>query len=266
MWKVLKTDLYRCFCNILFPFSVFGVVFVCLLSECYIDDTEKSYTVLSMILARKQLDSAIRQINYLDVWKDGIGQWAHIILPFLLTASYIYYLSEERNSGVILYYKIRSRKWGYCLGKTLCALLSGGIVMTAGYLLYGGIVIWNFGSIHMLWGDLRQVIIGTICVFVYGMLFSIYGYAVSICFRDKNILWTFPMMLSYLYSAILEKVETELFNHEKWDAYQYLLFVQIENMIGHNSYQSKLITMGIFTGVYILLLLCFVKRTGKNAI
>lgn len=114
MLKILKTDLYRCFCNLVFPLSVLGVTFVCLLSECYVDETEKSYTVLSVILARQQMTAVIQQLNYFEVWEAGIGQWAHIILPFLLTASYLSYFSEERSSGVILFYQIRSSKWTYC--------------------------------------------------------------------------------------------------------------------------------------------------------
>lgn len=264
MLKILKTDLYRCFCNLVFPLSVLGVTFVCLLSECYVDETEKSYTVLSVILARQQMAAVIQQLNYFEVWEAGIGQWAHIILPFLLTASYLSYFSEERSSGVILFYQIRSSKWTYCIAKTLCSMLLGGVVLTAGYLLYGCIVVWNFGGAGLLWQDVRQILSRTAFVFIYGMLFSIYGYAVSVFFRDKNILMTFPMMLSYLFSSVLTKIQIGLINHEKWDAFRRFQMISMENIIGYQSIRSKLFTVSIFTGVYILCLLFFVKRTGKH--
>lgn len=118
-----------------------AVAGVCMLSEGYVDAEAHHETVLSLLVNyNKELYISDVSMNQIEIWRLGFGTWIYILLPLLLTGGYTYTLSEERLHGGTQFFLIREGRISYCISKTVSAMISGGIILLAGYLLYGLVV------------------------------------------------------------------------------------------------------------------------------
>ncbi len=263
--------------NCYLPFSlisVFGTAFTCLLSYCYTDEKRTSYTVLQAFFS----DEVPREtIPFLEVWKDGIGTWSFLLLPFLLSVGYLYVTASEQKSGSLRFSLIREGNIRYCLTKTLSHMLCGGMFMVLGYLLYGLLCLPFFpllsafpaeeAAYHLGLLGIRSVpvflAVRLFGVFFYGMFMNLFSYLVSVFFSDTYILLCLPMMLSYIYSSVLGALESRWMDSGKEKALERTQLFHMENVFMAPAWKGRLCTAGIFLGAYILVFLLFVLRVRE---
>lgn len=213
--------------NILQPGSLLlllAIPFLCMVSGCYLDDTGKEYTVFEMIIRLKDMDvAAIMELNQVAVWKAGLGIWFFLFIPCLLTAGYMITLSAERKSGNIRFVLIREGRLRYCISKLTGLALTGGMLLVAGYGIYGCLTALLFPPLSSYSDELRwsylemtgidniQIyIIGRLLgVFLYGVGVSVFGAFVSIYFRDRYMLMCIPLLINYIYTQMILKAEID---------------------------------------------------------
>lgn len=137
--------------NLYFPLlclSCLGIVGICLLSECYMGENGKAYTIIEMIcnMNREAMLENI-SLNRIEIWRIGLGLWTRLLLPCLLSVGYLYSLTGERECGALRLLLIRENNVRYSFYKIVSAMLCGGVVLFVGYAIFGLIVIFCFPSL-----------------------------------------------------------------------------------------------------------------------
>lgn len=251
--------------SLYFPFfimSCLGVVLACLLSEGYISAGGKSYTVLELLLfLRRDVMFTDVFLNRYEIWMKGIGIWTQLLLPFLLSIGYLSVSSDEKLSGVNRLILIRENNMKYSVSKALSAMLSGGIIMLAGYLMFELIVYAKFPSVQEYsWDDLNMYVEyyqgfqeaffcfkQCIGVFVYGICVNVFAYLVSIIFTDKYILFCLPIMLKYIWGQAVGKIELDAMNAGQDKLLDWCAVFRMENILNRN--------ISVYLGWTLLLIL-----------
>lgn len=274
--KKIKCEISKIFYFPLFAASCAGIVLVCLLSECYIDTSSfRGYTVIEMMIGGMDVNMLDHiELNSIEVWKAGLGTWVSLLLPLLLGAGYLSVLSVERQSGAIRQVLIRENNFSYCLSKLVSASVYAGVLLTTGYLLYGVVVFASFPPLSVYQGDMAAMymemnmsdgilwfVIKRIAgIFLYGVFLSFYAVGVSIFAVDRYILLCLPMMLNYIYSQALTKIEYDAFSRNDFAFADRLRYLRPENIIrtGANLAWSATLLWMLFLFLVLLGLFCFV--------
>ncbi len=200
---------------------VLGTLCLCLTAQGDTGGMGERIPVFSLILNNNVTETG-EQItkSVLYLWKEGLGNWLQLFAPLLLTSGYIAQLSDERQSGQVQFQLLRSGNFRYCVSKILSGALTGGILLTAGYALYGILLSFFFPpftgfdfdqqSYYLELYFENSVYLYTVRrltgVFLYGMFVSVYGTGVAVLFRDKYMLVCLPFLLNYIYEQMLHKL------------------------------------------------------------
>ena len=241
----IKKSLYLPF----FILSCMGVACVCCLSEGYTSASGKTYTIMELLLFLRR-DTMLVDIsmNWCDIWVRGIGTWTQLLLPFLLSIGYLYTISSEKKSGFNRLMLVRENNLKYGISKLAEVILSGGIILSVGYLFFGIIVYMRFPSIQEYSTDMVNLYMEmhpgfqetafcfTRCigVFLYGMCINIFAYLVSVFFRDKYILICLPLMLKYIWGQAVMKLEIDALNKGKDAVLKLCSGLRIESILDIN--------------------------------
>lgn len=223
MVQELKKNFYPPY--VLFP--VFGIACLCLTATGEIGQMGERISIFSLILHGSTVDTQ-EQItkSVLYLWREGLGNWLQLFAPLLLTFGYIVQLSEERHSGQVQFQLVRSGNFRYCVAKVLSGALSGGVLLVAGYLLFGGFLSLFFPSFLSFPLEERRYYLEYYFensfslyiakrlagAFLYGIFSSVFGIGVAVFFRDKYMLVCLPFLLNYIYQQILQKLMIDHFS------------------------------------------------------
>lgn len=274
----IKKSLYLPF----FTLSCFGVVLVCLLSEGYTSLGGKNYTIMELLLFLSK-DAMLTDIslNRYEIWMKGIGTWTQLLLPFLLSIGYLYVISNEKLTGMHRLILVRENNLRYSISKTISAMLSGGIIMFVGYVVFGAIIFIKFpsiqeypadyfnmymesfyGSQEFLWGLNR-----CIDIFLYGMCINVFAYFVSIIFVDKYILLCLPIMIKYIWGQTVLKIEMNAINTGQDALLNLCSGLRIENILSINQsvfwWMTLLLVFVIYMGGFCLNLYLLKKKGSE---
>ena len=260
---------------------VLAVAGVCMLSEGYIDVNAHHSTVLSLMVSHNaELFASDVSMNRIEMWRIGFGTWAYILIPLFLTFGYVYALSEERLHGGIQFYLIREGRTAYCISKTISAMISGGVILLAGYILYGLVVAMVFPGLSSYPAEnaalyleqtgisavIPYILFRCLWVFLYGMMISIFGYLVSVLFTEKYILLCLPMMLSYVYSSFYSRIESHLLDQEQWNLQEKFQVFDINNMIQGVGIKSRFATLTYLLVLYLCSMVLFLIKMKRNEV
>ena len=120
-------------------------------------------------------------------------------------------ISTERKNGTNRFILIRSNVFRYCISKTLSAVLSSGIILLTGYLLYGIIVFCKFPApvdFAETYEMSESFAVFTRClrVFGYGAYLAVIPVSVSVIFNDKYVLMCLPLIIKYILDQLSLKI------------------------------------------------------------
>ena len=266
----------------LFIMSCFGVALVCCFSEGYISASGKTYTIMELLLFLHK-DAMLTDIslNRYDIWVRGIGTWPQLLLPFLISSGYLYAISNEKMSGFNRLLLIRESNFKYGISKLAAAVLSGGIILSAGYLLFGILVYIKFPSIYEYSLDKQDMYMEmypgfqeiALCFrryigcFLYGMCLSVFAYLVSVFFRDKYILICLPLMLKYIWGQVIMKIEIDAMNKGKDTVLNLCSGLRLESVLNINQTGYWGMTLFLIFLIYLTgfcLTLHFLKKRGEG--
>lgn len=265
----------------LFILSCIGVVCVCCFSEGYISANGKSYTIMELLLfLRSDVMLTDISLNRYNIWICGIGTWTQLLLPFLLSVGYLYNVSGEKQSGFNRMLLVRETNIKYCVSKLMAVILSGGIILLAGYLLFGILVYMRFPSVYDYSVDKLKLymemnpgfhepafcFIRCLRIFLYGMFINVFAYLVSIFFRDKYILICLPIMLKYIWGQGVMKLEIDAMNRESNAVLNLCSGLRIESILNY-SVSSCRITLLLISLIYLIgfcLTLYLLKKRGEG--
>lgn len=266
--------------NLYFPYAflaILGIVLLALVSPGGTSETGADITIFSMLhnTVENGRMADIGQAG-LVLWGKGLSGWMAIFVPFLLTFGYIAVTVNEHQDMFTRFQLLRFGKLNYCISKVCGGALSGGILFTLGYGLFGLIMLAVFPDFSsfpqeeqeiylMMWGTnaADYIVKQLLGAFLYGMGASTFGIGVTIFFRDKYMLLCLPLLLNYAYGQVLNKQMDDRMKAGK--GYEMLLAFMPESLIRNMLWDKYWFAGVVFMlAVYAVLLFIFYRMVKRG--
>lgn len=232
----------------------------------YLDDKGNVISIMGLLIDSKDL---IRELDLFEIWSNGITRYSSIVYPLLVCLGYSFSMYYEKK-GVRRSILIRKKRSRYCFDKITGAMIAGGLIFGAAYMMLGIVIRVRAVSVLMLFGmeksEFFMCLIKLVCSFIYGMELSLFFIVVSVFFDDKYVLMCLPILIKYMLQIVSDR--TVIFGM-KADNNVIVHISQVtlnpENMISnYSSLAEKAESLIIMTGVYVLTIFLLDMRIRRN--
>lgn len=264
LFRFIRTEVDKNVRSMSFLACALLVTVLCFTASAYtstsLSGVAQSYSVIELFLnfstqALMRLGVASGSAQFLFI--GGIGEYAYLFMPMIAAASFVPIYCSERNSGLVRFELIRSSKLCYVAGKQISAMLTGGCIVTAGYLFYGFIVAILFpwaSQFNDLQTELSLMIIpslslnlvlSVVSAFLYGAVSVLPAFLFCFIFRNPYVISCLPFVLIYIKNTAITRI---IQDHPSLDK----LFMPFY------TYSIRAVVYGTHTGIAstIYLLLC----------
>ncbi len=254
MLKVIQVELKKYLSSPLFLGSILLITVLCFTATVYTDPSiGKTYTVFEALF---QLPDAIKQqelsLSAIQVFSNGLnGNYATLFVPIAVGLGYVPLHCIECRSGHIRTQLVRTKKYHYCIGRYLSAMVAGGLTLLCGYLIYGAVVFLTFPSFDMELAELQGLQLPDspliyavkLCVgkFLYGMTAVWPSFLLCAFLRQVHLILCIPVLFCFLQNTIFDLLT---FSHHT--LVQYLLWTtpsRVSLLLYQFSWQGMLITL-----------------------
>lgn len=209
----------------LYIMAVILICLVCMTSVGYTTPEGKSYSILSFLMSGWTMEGDIPiGLNRWSVWDAGIyGGWFFFLTPVLGTLGFSYVYASERDYKVRTFIFTRETIRRYALKKTVALAVTSGITLLSGYVLFCLITGWYFPGLSyfsqdeaksymqmsMQAGCGRFILEHVLGMFLFGVAMGGGAGCIMVLFRDRYFSYSMPVLLNYIYSNVLQKIEIE---------------------------------------------------------
>ena len=186
----------------------------------------KSYTCIDILInadLRKRYG-----VTSLQMIAAAISPYMTMFVPLVASVPYVLSLDEERRKNNILFRLIRIDKKTYFISEYLSAVISAGVTVFGGMILYSFIVFAAFGSLPApdLFLSYIKIFAGS---FIYGMNSVQLAFAFSAFIENKFICCTLPYALTYAFYTFLSMITAVALKNGQFE-----LFVKIQALYKSN--------------------------------
>lgn len=205
------------------------IVITCLLcftSSVYTDSlTGKEYSVFEVIANKSR--SVFSSFTSSQLLHASVSPYMTIFIPVLSSLPFVTGFCAERLGGNMRFVIIRSGKYKYCISKFISAVISGGIAVMAGFMLYSVAVCFSFSNEGLYALELIKMYIG---MGLYGMISVLPAFFLSAFIRNKYMICCFPFIFMHFYYTSVSKVQ-DIFNaRDRWDIVMKMYFLYPSNI------------------------------------
>ncbi|MCD7922776.1 MAG: hypothetical protein LUG27_10180 [Clostridiales bacterium] len=247
----------------------------------YYDYTGKSITIFALMLQTEKEAAAEIGKSDLVMWMQVLSGWLPLLLPLLLSFGYLVTLSSERQSGETGFQLIRMGNFRYSISKLTGGALAGGIGFTAGYGIFGLVMMSVFPGFsafpqdeQTIWLQLYGggagitifVVKRLLGIFLYGMFACVFGLGAAILIRDKYMLLCLPFLLNYIYIQVLQRLLNESFSGagDRTELISAFFMDSVVNISGNRYwYVSMFFMLTVYAGLFVAFYM-EVQRRGCN--
>ena len=272
-FRLLKTDLYRAVAHADFWASALLFGALCFTAEGCVD-AGRSITVLELALSypAEQIKSRFLLSGY-HLFLAGIGPYNLMFAPILAALPSIPGFCLERRNGYLRLLIPQCGVTRRCLSLWLSALLSGGLVVTVGYGLYGLCCWILFPGLTAetaqwlsapVWSGVLAQLAGA---FFFGMVAALLPVLLAGVSKNAYFILCVSFALFYTYCNFLDTLSNRLFDcGELEKSFQVMMFYPasvFQCFSGHQPWRLAL-WIGGAMAVLGLLRLCMSRRLDKG--
>lgn len=272
--RLLQTDLYRAVVHADFWIAALLFGALCFTAEGYWE-AGRSITVLELALFHpaEEINGQFLLSNY-HLFLDGIGPYNLMFAPILAAIPSIPAFCQERRNGYLRFLIPRCGVTRRCLSLWLSALLSGGLVVTAGYGLYGlgcwilfpsptAELVQRFAA--PVWSGVLAQLAGA---FFFGMVAALLPVLLAGVSQNTCFVLCTAFALFYTYCNFLDTLSNHLFDRgELEQSFQVMMLYPtsvFQCFSGHQPWRLALWGI-VAAAVYGLLRLFVGRRLDKGA-
>ena len=137
--SAIKCDLNKSIINIGFAGAVLLTTVLAFTASAYTDlATEKTYSVFeSLFTLDKNILRTDPMLSSVLVFRNGLSGYITMFLPIVVAFPFMVSFCAERNNGLMRFTISRTGKLRYYLSKFISALISGGLAVMLGIVVYG---------------------------------------------------------------------------------------------------------------------------------
>ncbi len=237
LFNMVKVDIYKILKSYIFWIAVLTVFILCFTATLYTDETNRKYTIINVLLNFNR-DTILQNIDYSAQRVMILGKTSKIFMFITIVTGFpfISVFCDERKSKNMRMIIYRSGKAKYYIGKLISAIVSGGLVVTLGYIMFCIAVSFLFPSINEfplnMQKNFNEVItyygkheftflyykIGSIAIifssiiemFIYGAFAVILTFIFSSFITNKYLLLCIPFTLKYIFDMWINKLQLEI--------------------------------------------------------
>lgn len=154
------------------------------------------------------------QLDSVSILKSSINHYLTIFLPVLSALPFAAFFSAERTSGYIRFNIIRIGKFKYYISKFISALVSGGLAIMLGYVLYSFVILnfFSFEGVSLI--SALKLYIGTA---LYGAVSVLPAFFLSSFIKNKYIVCCLPFIFMHFYYTLISRIQSFFINNEKFE-------------------------------------------------
>lgn len=214
----LKSDFCKTVKSAGFLAAVIVTFLLCFTENVYVDrTTARSYSVFESLF---ELD---RQIMYRDdgfcslmIFKNSLTGYSAMFLPILASFPFAVSQSAERNSGNIRFSIFRAKRMKYYFSKFICGVISGGLGIMLGVMLFGIFSVTAFPGIqhypdldlsyYAPNGVFAEVMKKLLSAFIYGCVSTFPAFFISSFCRNRYIILCVPFLTRFIRQTAINKI------------------------------------------------------------
>lgn len=218
MIKVMKCDLEKTLFSAGFLAAILVTFLLCFTEDIYIEfSTRQAFSAFESLF---KFDRAFMESNSdfcsLSVLKSALYGYSAMFLPILASFPFVFSQSAERNSGNIRFSIFRGKRLKYYFSKFICAVLSGGICVMLGVLLFGIFSFFAFPGLECypdlplefyapngIFAEIAKKLLSS---FIYGCVSTIPAFFLSAFCRNRYIILCVPFLMRFMLDTATKKI------------------------------------------------------------
>ncbi|MBD5130052.1 MAG: hypothetical protein HDT43_09020 [Ruminococcaceae bacterium] len=218
MIRALKCDFNKTLLSGGFWSAVFVTFLLCFTENVYVDgSTMQAFSALEALFRfDRTFMERYSSFCSLSVFKDTLSGYSAMFLPILASFPFVFSHCAERNSGNIRFSIFRGKRLKYYFSKFICAVLSGGLCVTLGVMLYGIFSFFAFPGIERYpYLDLEfyapnsipaEIVRKLLSSFIYGCVNTVPAFFLSAFCRNRYMILCVPFLLRFIQETAVKKI------------------------------------------------------------
>lgn len=219
LFNAIYSDIKKSILNIGFVGAIVVTFILCFATEVYNDPTnDKAYSVFEMIFSSDS-EILLSQISMssIMVFEKALIGYGNMFLPIVASFPFVVCFCAERNSGYMRFSISRSGKIRYYISKFISCILSGGLAVMFGVLLFGIVAdiilpaIDSFSSasdsISVFYPDGLTVAVvkKLISAMLHGIFATLPAFLICSFCRNPYMILCLPFLFMYIWETLINK-------------------------------------------------------------
>ena len=218
--KIFWADFRKVVLNSYFLLSALVVFLLCFTSNIYTDTSSgRTYTVFEALTSiDKVLISKETSFASINVIKNAFSGYNTMFMPIIAALPFMISFCTERSSGFMRFQITRCGRWKYYLSKFMAVLISGGLAVLTGVLLFAAVTNALFPplssydvseseiALTLPGGEMTVFVRLIIAAFAYGAVSTFPAFLISSFSRNPYLITCIPFMLDYIRDTGVKKI------------------------------------------------------------
>lgn len=204
---IVRQELYKTMTNYIFIVSVIGIMLMIMSGTIFTESiTTKSYNffqILTMDSGNRAQLLTMYQVTFDRIFLTGTQGYLWMFVSVFVSSPFVMLMCTAKKNNNIRFEIFRAGKTEYVLAKCISAMISGGLVMSLGYVLF------SVGIRVLLPADnlikMTDYVKRFMEMFFYGMTSTCITYILSGFMRNKYLVICIPFMLNYFMKTWLDR-------------------------------------------------------------
>lgn len=270
--KALKCDLNKTIINAGFWISTLITCMLCFTANVYKDmSIEKTYSVFEAIFT---LDKGVILSDYsfasIIIFQKALTGYITMFIPIIVAFPFMISFCAERNNGLMRFTITRTGKNKYYLSKFFSSIISGGLAVAIGVLIFGMmsfIIFPSLESYNLPTEDLSWILQDTsfmitikmiLSAFLVGAISTLPAFFLSSFCRNPYLITCLPFMFNYIWTTGLSKLYAKGLEEGNYDIYEKLepfYPTSISNIVSWQEFGEVAKKTLVFNAGYVVVLL-----------
>lgn len=244
-------------------------------AEVYTDyDTQDRYSVFRALtsLSREEL-CAEQELCGIMVIQNARGGWFTLFAPIITAFCFVPTMCAEREENAVRFQIFRTAKLKYSITKFLSGIISGGLAMALGYVIFSGAAMLLFPNVSEMTDSAKQML-GDITLdfprlvvttWLFGAFWSVPLMFLTSVLRNKYLVMCIPFFLKYGLTQSHHKILENTFSAEEIDEKMMKLanFIDPDGLLWIND-STRLNVISLFGIVSVLFFAAYIIIMQKR--
>ncbi len=289
--RIISTSLRKVLTSYGFYACVIITFVLCFTVEIYYDiSAQESYSVIHVLMSysNEQMLANTDFCSY-NVFTKGVDGWFPMFIPIVAAFPVIPLICDERNSKFRRITAFRTTKFSYNTGSFISAMISGGLAVMAGFLLFSVIAFAAFPNINEFEASMAEsfewwipesyrfftklgypylIFLKFLEVFLFGAFSAIPAFILTSIMKNKYLIICIPFFIKYMITQTYSKLYMSVYEDIENPNEKLASFLDMTNLdaiknifsLGDDKWKNILFYIVLLMGSYIIYCITMNRR------